>query len=838
MTQHGWWLFCWLPPMYNVFMPEELEKGLTPQEAQWRLKEHGPNALPEAPPPSDLVIFISQFKNPLVYVLVVAGVVTFFLKELADTAIIFLAVFVNTILGFLQERKASKALEALKKLLHPHAKVIRGGELLTIGVEEIVPGDVVVLHQGDKVPADGELFDVHRFYVSEAILTGESVPVEKEDKNEAFMGTVVTAGTAKMLVKSTGVHTEMGKIAVSVSELGEDTPLRRQLAKFSKSLSILVLGLILAVFVVGLLLGKNPVEIFTMSVALAVSAIPEGLLVGLTVVLAIGMQRILAKKGLVRNLVSAETLGGVTTICVDKTGTLTEGKMQVVNVVGDEIQLATQVAIANDLDDPVVIAAWEWGTTKVGDVDTFPKKHQRFDSMPFSSEKQYFASLNRWSVEHNMVFVNGAPEVILARAALPEGEKKILLERIESLSGEGKRLLGFARKKVSISKETLEDADVDEDLEWMGLLAFSDPIREDVKEALKKTQNAGIRLIVITGDYAKTALSVLEQLDLSISEEAVILGDALKEMTDEELAQRISGLKSTVLFARTKPDQKLKIVDTLKKLGEVVAMTGDGVNDAPALSKADIGVVVSEASDVAKESADLVLLDSSFATIVEAIEEGRGIFDNIRKILLYLMSDAFEEILVVLATLVLGLPLPITAAQVLWVNLISDGFPNLALTVDPKASGIMNKPPRSPKEPLVASWVVDIIVLVSLIGGIFAFGLFFYSWKLTGHVEFAQSVTFATVGVNSLVYVFSIRALQNPFWHGGFSRNRWLVGSVLMGLVLQVLPFVLPGFRAFFDLRPLGWFWVPVFGASILMFISIEILKWVFKARLRHSNAH
>jgi Ca2+-transporting ATPase len=821
----------------NTLIPVSTEEqtGLTTTQAEHLLEEYGPNALPEKSPPSSFVIFLAQLKNPLVYVLLGAGLITLFLKEYTDSTIIFLAVFINTILGFVQESKAGKALEALKKLVHPRAKVLRSGIIETIEAEKIVPGDIVILSQGDKIPADGNLIEASRFFASEAILTGESEPVEKKEKDEVYMGTVVTAGTAKMAVTLTGARTEMGKIAISVSEISDDTPLHRQLGKFSKQLSIFVAILIFVIFAVGLSFGKPPVEIFTTSVALAVSAIPEGLLVALTVVLAIGMQRILARKGLVRNLVSAETLGGVTTICADKTGTLTQGKMQVVSVVGEENEIAKQVTFANDLDTSVVIAAWEWGSKKVSKRD---KKEfgiqERLDSIPFSSEYKFSASLYPWTDEGNIIFVTGAPDVLLDYSTLSAKEKERIQRRISTLSHEGKRLLAFARKYVGNKKKELSQKDIKTNLQWVGMLAFTDPIRKDVKHALEKTKKAGIKLIVITGDYVETAKTVLKELGLEIKDRNIILGEELDEISEKELAERLADNPTEVkLFARAKPNQKLKIVQTLKKNGEVVAMTGDGVNDAPALSKADIGIVVGEASDVAKETADLVLLDSSFTTIVSAIEEGRGIFDNVRKIILYLMSDAFEEILIVLTSITLGLPVPITAAQILWVNLISDGFPDLALTVDPKVAGSMARPPRPPKEPLVAKWMLKLIVLVSLIGGIFAFALYIYAYKTTGDITFARSVTFATVGLNSLVYVFSIRTLQAPFWKTSFFANKWLIVAVLLGLAFQILPFTTEGLRAFFKLVPLGWYWAAAVAASVLMFFSIEISKWVFRHKLK-----
>lgn len=806
-------------------------KGLTSKEAIKQLQKYGPNILPEKPPPSGLLIFISQLKNPLVYVLVAAGVITFFLNHRSDTVIIFFAVFLNTILGFFQERRASKALHALKKLIHPEARVIRNGHLEKIDASEIVPDDVVVLNQGDKIPADGRLIEVNKLFVSEAILTGESVSVAKKDNDKAFMGTIVVSGQAKMIVEITGKDTEVGKIAEQVQEPSQDTPLRKQLKTLSKQLSLLVLGLTAFVFVVGLLKGFEIIDLFTTAVALAVSSIPEGLLVGLTVVLAIGMQRILKRKGLVRNLVSAETLGSVTTICVDKTGTLTEGKMRVVDAIGEEYDIAFQAILANDLDDPLLIAAWEWAGKKLKNPKGLRKKHTRIASIPFSSKNRFFACLSKWSNKENVLFVNGAPEFLVEWTNLSKKEKKELTQTIEELSSRGKRLVGMARKKVSSSYKEIRTKDVKKNLEWIGIMAFSDPVRPGVGAAFKKTKAAGIKLLVITGDYPQTAISVMDQLNIACEGNCVVLGEDVAKLSVDKLAANLAK-GDTKLFARTTPEHKLKIVEALKKNGEVVAMMGDGVNDAPALKRADIGIVVGEASDVAKETADLILLDSSFSTIVEAIEEGRGIFDNIRKIILYLMSDAFEEIVAVLGTLILGFPLAVTAGQILWINLVSDGFPDLALTVDPRAPDIMKRMPRSSEEPIINKWMKEIILIVSLAGGLVALALFVYFYKTTGELLVARSIAFATLGTNSLVYVFSIRTLTVSFWKGKMFANRWLNIAVLAGFVLQIAPFFFEYSRTFLGIVSLTVLqWVVVFSASILMFILIETAKVLFRGK-------
>ena len=531
---------------------------------------------------------------------------------------------------------------------------------------------------------------------------------------------------------------------------------------------------------------------------------------------------------------SAETLGGVTTICVDKTGTLTQGKMQVTDVIGEESSLAMQTILANDLDDPIVIAASEWGRN-IREVDL--EAYRRLDSIPFSSENKYFASLHRFSNQENTLFVNGAPEVLIDKSVLDDGEKKLLFDQINNLTGRGKRVLGFARKTIPLDIINIENTEIIRNLEWQGLIAFSDPVRLDVKDALQLTKEAGIRLVVITGDYSKTAVAILNNIGIIPNEEDIILGDELETMSDDELVRRLFANRDIKLFARTKPEQKMKIVQALKGNNEVVAMMGDGVNDAPALIAADIGIVVGDATDVAKESADLVLLDSSFKTIVFAVEEGRGIFDNLRKMILYLMCDAFVGIIVVLIALVSKLPLPITAAQILWVNLVSDGFPSLALTVEPKVPGIMKRPPRAHDEHLVTSWVKKLILLVSLFGGVIAFALFYFAYKNTGDIVFARSVTFAAVGVNSLIYVFSTKTLREPFWKSNIFNNNWLLLAVLGGFVIQFAPFVIPGLKDIFGVVSIGNYWFGAFGGAIVLFIIVEISKWFMRHNLSASKS-
>ncbi len=803
------------------------EVGLSSAEVTKLRQQFGPNILPEKPEPGDFSIFISQFKNPLVYVLLFAGLTTLIQKDLPDTLIITASVLLNVILGFFQERKANRSLQALKRFVTQTVEVLRDQKRQKIESTQLVVGDVVILGQGTKVPADGDLISTNRLYVDESILTGESLPQTKSLNAHVFMGTLISSGQAVMRVTKTGASTRIGTIALDIQDTKEETPLGRQLRIFSKKLVVLTLVLIVFVFLLGLFRGNSVSEMFTTAIALAVACVPEGLLVSLTVVLAVGMQRILARKGLVRKLASAETLGGVSVICVDKTGTLTQGKMQVINVLGDEKDLAKQVLLANDLDDPLVIAAFEWGRGKIKD---FIEKHSRLDSIPFSSKHKFFISLHKWTKTENMVFVNGAPDVLLPWVNLGQKEKQLITDQINEATSQGRRVIGFARKIVSSRQVDLTHNDAKSNLEWIGVLGLSDPVRPSVKDALALATEAGIRTIVITGDYPNTSEYVLAELGITLTKDEIVTGDMLEKMTPSQLSEKVKTIK---LFARTSPEQKLKIVEALKLNHETVAMMGDGVNDAPAIHKADIGIAVSEASDVARESADLVLIDSNFATIISAVEEGRGIFDNIRKIILYLLSDAFAGIIIIIGGIILGLPLPLTAIQIIWINLISDGIPNLALTIDPKRPGIMNEKPRRSEEQLVSRWMIFLIGTVSTVAGLFVLAVFTITYEITKDLDFARSLSFITLGMSSLAYVFSVRTLMVPFWESNLFGNKWLIVSVFAGSLLQTVPFLTGSTRNFFDVVALEPFhWAIAIALSISPFFVIEIFKLFYKTSL------
>ncbi len=756
------------------------EFGLLSTEVELKQKEFGQNILPEKPRVKSISLFISQLANPLIYILLISGFVTFIIGDYSDALIIIFTVLVNTILGFVQERKASDALFALKHYIADKTIVFRDGVRKTIDTKELVPGDMVVLSQGSKVPADGLLTQINRLYIDEAILTGEIVPVKKDLSNEAYMGTTVSSGQAILQVTKTGSETKMGAIALQIQEKEADTPLQKQIKGFSKQLIYIVSTLVLLVLIIGIIYGLSTREIFLTSVALAVSSIPEGLIVSLTVVLAIGMQKILKRKALVRKLAAAETLGGVTVICVDKTGTITEGKMEVISTVGDNKQLAEQILLANDLDDPIVIAAFAWGKKILPD---FVEGHPRIDSIPFTSEQRYFISLHEWSKEKNKIFINGAPEIILDWTNLSGQEKKSIKDKIDELTKLGYRLIGLAQKEVPLSKKSLDQVDGKKDLNWNGILAFSDPVRGSVKEALGAAQSAGIRTIVITGDYATTSQFILAQLGINLNKEQIIIGDDLKKFNSDELAEKVKAVK---LFARTTPDQKLMIVNALKKNGEIVAMMGDGVNDAPAIKAADIGISMGiTGTDVSKEVADMVLEDDNYATIVEAIKQGRIVYDNLVKFIRYLISCNISEIFVVGIAIFSGLPLPLLPIHILWINLVTDGLPALSLGLEPGEQDIMLRQPRANNEGLLTKARWARMILEGLILSAATLTMFMIGLKTS--LAVAQTLALITLSFTQLVHALNNRSELHSLFSRKLLPNPHLLITLFVSFLIMLV---------------------------------------------------
>lgn len=781
------------------------KEGLTREEARRRLAQYGSNILAEKQRFFAPSIFIHQFTNPLIFVLLGATAVTVILGDLVDAAVIGSAVVINTILGFIQEYKAETTIAALKKILTPKARVIREAVTSIIPAGELVPGDLVLLSPGDRVPADGRVIEVASLFINESILTGESMPVEKDNTHIIYMGTVVAAGRGRMVVTQTGEQTMIGRMAHTLTQTKkEDTPLQKEISRLARGLAIVVLVLCGLLFLLGLYYGEELVVMLTTAVAIAVSAIPEGLVVSLTVILAIGMQQVMKRRALVRRMVAAETLGSVSTICVDKTGTITQGVMTVVRHELIDAEVAIRAAVlANNLEDPLEVAIWDWARAQDHiDPQKMVDESKRLGEIPFDSMKKYMSVTTPEGV-----WVKGAPEVVLGKSDIPEKEREVWMKKVVHWGSEGLRVIALSHNDT-----------------FLGLIGIADPVRSEVAQAVAHVQKAGVAVTMVTGDYRATAEAVLRAIGLPITnpEREIMEGSELAAINEGELAKRIRDIR---LFCRVSPDQKHKIVSALQEAGEVVAMTGDGVNDALAIKKADIGIVVEAASDVARETADVVLLDSNFKTIVAAIEEGRGIFENIRKVVLYLLSDVFVEIILIGMAIFFGLPIPLTAIQILWINLVDDGFPTLALTIDPKGRDLMAHRPRPKDAPIVDRRMKFLVGSISVSTALLALGVFIFFLN-SGSIVYARTMVFTLVAVSTLIYVFSCRMVDRPMRISSLLGNRALIMAVGAGFALQLFAVYHPWGNLAFGTVPLPLAsWGVIFGASSIIIGMIEVTK-------------
>lgn len=866
--------------------------GLKTAEAKSRLKKFGANALPAEKKLSAVIILLNQFKSPLVYVLLGAALITLILQNFIDMAVILLAVFINTILGFYQEQKASKAITYLKKMIDLKSRVLRDGQEIEINAKKLVPGDIIFLTAGDKIPADCRLITVDNFQVVEATLTGESIPSDKRIKaldkgtvladreNMAYSGTVVATGRATGVVTATGINTELGEITKLIQETSEEkTPLQKQLTELSRHLTFIIIAISILIILIGKFQGR-PIFGFgpsaregmlNIAVAIAVSAIPEGLLISVTAILAIGMQAILKRKALVRRLIAAETLGGVSIICTDKTGTLTEGRMHVERIISaqSEVNLKKPIkyqsaaklkdqdlilkigllcnnAVVSNPDEElktrhIIGAPTETallrGAIRAGiPYQEIKKQQPRIAEIPFDSEIKYMATLNKLDKTINVIYVKGAPEKILKMSSqirlkgkkqkLTPAKIKELETTYEKLTNQGLRLLAFGYKQIPAKAKTNLKQELD-NLIFAGFIALKDPLRKEAKETFKLTRQAGIRPIIVTGDHKLTAKAIASELGLKIKEENILEGGELDKMTDQDLAKKV---KQIDIYARVSPKHKLRIIDAWQAKGEVVAMTGDGVNDAPALKSADIGIALGSGSDVTKETADMILLDNNFKTIVAAVRQGRIIFDNIKKVVLYLLSDSFTGIILISGALLVSLPLPILPAQIIWINLVADGFPSLALAFEPGEKEVMKNKPRKRNAKILDKEMKILIFIITIITNLLLLTIFYFLLKSTSYdINHIRTFMFAALGLDTLFYVFSIRSLRHTILTKNPFSNKYLVAGVLIGLGLQLLAVYHPYLQQIFQTVNLTVIdWLLILALAIIEILAIEITKHYF----------
>jgi Ca2+-transporting ATPase len=834
--------------------------GLGPAEAVRRLAEHGPNALAEARPRTALGMLAGQFTDFMILVLLGAAVVSGLVGDVEDTIAIVAIVLLNAVVGFVQEYRAERAMEALKAMAAPTATVVRDGRTAVMPAAEVVPGDVVLLEAGRVVPADLRLLEATNLRVEEAALTGESVPVDKtteplhdemlpigDRKNMAYKGTVVTYGRGRGVVVATGMATELGRIATLLQEAGEvKTPLQRRLARFGRRLAVAVLAICAIVFAGGLARGEAPLLIFLTAVSLAVAAIPEALPAVVTISLALGARKMAGKKALVRKLPAVETLGSVTYICSDKTGTLTLNRMRVDEWYCDGAltrapgrgrawdELLRAMALSNDaaadatgrvLGDPteaaLFTAASEAGVEKAKEEARSP----RVAEIPFDADRRCMTTVHRDPAGGFVAFTKGAVEVVLERSTdLTAIERDVLLEVSERMAADGLRVLALGGRPWVALPEPLAPEAAERELTLLGFVGILDPPREEAREAIATCRTAGIVPVMITGDHPLTAWAIAARLDMLPAGAAILTGQELAALPMEEFERRVETVR---VYARVAPEQKLKIVTALQDRGEVVAMTGDGVNDAPALRRADIGVAMGiTGTDVAKEASAMVLLDDNFATIVRAVREGRKIYDNLRRFIRYVVTTNSAEIWTIFLAPFLGLPIPLLPIQILWINLVTDGLPGLALAVEPEEKGVMRRPPRPPQEGVFAHGLGVHALWVGLLMAGLTLGS--QAWLFHAGSTHWQTMAFTVLCLAQLAHVLAIRSETESLFTQGLLTNKPLLGAVCVTLVLQLATVYVPALDNVFKTEPLSASELALaLAASAGIFVAVEIEKWL-----------
>jgi Ca2+-transporting ATPase len=843
-------------------------RGLPAPEAGKRLALHGPNHIPERPARSPLAMFLGQFADFMIGVLLGAAAVSAVLGEVVDAVVILVIVLLNAVLGFAQEYRAERALEALRALAAPSARVRRDGSVGTVPTTELVPGDVVLVDAGSIVPADLRLVEAARLHTAEAALTGESEPVEKrvdphpdpalpvaDRRGMAWKGTVCAAGRGVGIVVATGASTELGRIAGLLDPDGRlATPLQARLARFGRRLAFAVLAICGVIFVAGLLRGEPPLLMFMTAISLAVAAIPEALPAVVAISLALGARRMVRQHALVRRLPAVETLGSVTVICSDKTGTLTLNRMTVERLWSAGIlrmpgpdwaddarwgALANAMVLVNDATgsragsvegEPTETALLDAALASGIDVDALRRHHPRVAEIPFDSDRKRMTTIHSMPDGTAVAWVKGAPETVLPlcghrfSAGAPEPvDTAAATIAAEAMAAEGLRVMAFALRRFDAVPPDLAEAD--RELVLVGLAGMTDPPRPEAAGAVAQCIAAGIVPVMITGDHPATARAIARRLGILGEDDAVVTGAALAAVDDATLAERAGRIR---VYARVDPAQKIRIVAALQARGECVAMTGDGVNDAPALQRADIGIAMGRGgTDVAREASALVLLDDHFATIVNAVREGRRIYDNIRKFVRYAMTGNAGEIWTIFLAPFLGMPVPLLPIHILWVNLVTDGLPGLALAREQGERRIMTRPPRRPRESLFAGGLWQHIVWVGLlIGGV---SLLAQAWAIREGAP-AQSMVFTVLTLSQLAHVLAIRSERESFLATGPLSNPWLVGSVAGTFALQLAILYVPWCNAVFRTEPLALREVALaIALALVVFAGVELEKWAMR---------
>jgi Ca2+-transporting ATPase len=896
----------------------DAKQGLDRATAAQRLTEYGPNELVADAGVNPWKIIWGQITSIMVVVLIIAGTIAGFLGDVEDTIVIFALVLINTAIGFTQEYRAERAMAALKQLAVPNVRVRRDGRVQDLPAPQLVPGDIVLIEAGNRVPADGRLVLSAALQVQEAALTGESVPVNKREstldqadlalgdrRNMVYLGTEISNGRGEFVVTGTGMHTELGKIASMIQNVqGEETPLQRRLDQLGKQLAGAALAIVILVFVLGVLRGDNMELLLLTSISLAVAAVPEGLPATVTIALSLGAQRMLQRKALIRKLPAVETLGSVTIICSDKTGTLTENRMTVtvLDIAGNQVELTGETALpipnlhqepglaflvaggalCNDaqpqyahaqeadeiLGDPTEVALVVASNRQQMHKTDLDHYFPRVAEYPFDSDRKRMSTLHRRPTSAEVESADSQVDELIADLArvgdssyigftkgavdsllditghvwvnhqlqpLDEAARTRILEANADLASNGLRVLGVGFRLLDEIPAAVEEGQVHElesDLVLVGMVGMIDPARPEVRDAVQTCREAGIRVKMITGDHPATALAIARELGIANEESRVIIGQDLGKMNDEELT---AALKDVAVFARVAPEHKLRIVQALQNNGEIAAMTGDGVNDAPALKQAEIGVAMGiTGTDVTKEAADMVLRDDNFATIVAAVHEGRVVYANIRKFIRYLLTGNVAEIVVMLVTPFLGMPLALLPLQILWINLLTDGLPALALGIEPAESDVMQQPPRSPQENILGhgmGWQIVIggiwLAILSTVVGYWAFS--------NGNPDW-QTMIFTTLTFGQMAAVLSLRSDDESFFKFGIRRNPALIAAVALTVVLQLAVTYVPFLQELFETTSLTAMDLFIcIGAGFLMLIGIEIEKSLFRrSELKH----